>query len=414
MQRNVTKRQKKLLLATTLTILPFLVLGQEAPQDGWFQFRGPNRDGKSTETGLIRTWGVSGPRELWRIPIGAGFSAISVVGDRLYTMDSDEQTEYALCLDAATGRTIWRVAVGPIFKDVNGDGPRSGPTIDGDLVFVMGSRGRLAALDTATGDVIWQVEISEAFGSELPVWAFSTAALVEGDMLIAEVGGSGDRAIAAFDKKTGDVRWTSQEANLAYSSPIRVDFGGVRQFVFLLKQKIVALNRAGEELWSVPFAPDLDITPASPVFVEPDLIFVSASYDTGAKVVRLEAEGASITAEEVWTSRFMRNHFNSCVALDGYLYGFDAATLRAMNAQTGERGWAKRGLGKGSLIYADGMFIVLSERGKLLLLEATSEGYRELATHEVLQGRCWTQPTLWKGRLYLRNHSEMVCLDLQP
>jgi outer membrane protein assembly factor BamB len=278
----------------------------------------------------------------------------------------------------------------------------------------MGSRGRLAALNVASGEVVWHVEISEAFGSELPTWAFSNAPIVEDNLLITEVGGTGDRAVAAFDKKTGEVRWTGQEASLAYSSPIRVDFGGVRQFVFLLQQKIVALDREGDELWSVPFAPDLDIKPASPVFIEPDLILVSASYDTGAKVVRIKAEEGSITAEEVWTSRFMRNHFNSSIALDGYLYGFDAATLRAMNAETGERGWAKRGLGKGSLIYVDGMFIVLSERGKLLLLEATSESYRELAAHQVLEGRCWTQPTLWKGRLYLRNHSEMVCLDLNP
>jgi hypothetical protein len=411
---EVKRRQKKAILAVALMILPFWAMAQETHQDGWFQFRGPNRDGKSTEIGLIRTWDDAGPRELWRIPIGAGFSSISVVGEYLYTMDSDDEQEFALCLDATDGSTVWRVPVGSIFKDINGDGPRSAPTVDGNLVFVMGSRGRLAALEAATGDVVWDVEISEAFGSELPTWAFSTAPLVEGDLLIAEVGGTGDRAIAAFDKKTGDVRWTSQEANLAYSSPIRVEYGGVRQFVFLLQQKIVALDRNGEQLWSVPFAPDLDIKPASPVFIAPDLILVAASYDTGAKVVRLRSENGSVTAEEAWTSRFMRSHFNSAVELDGFLYGFDAATLRAMNAQTGERGWAKRGLGKGSLIYADGMFIVLSERGKLLLLEATSSGYRELASHQVLKGRCWTQPTLWKGRLYLRNHTEMVCLDFQP
>ncbi len=124
------------------------------------------------------------------------------------------------------------------------------------------------------------------------------------------------------------------------------------------------------------------------------------------------AEGGNWTAEEVWSSRYMRNHFNSSIALDGHIYGFDAATLRCLDAQTGERGWAKRGLGKGSLIFADDMFIVLSERGKLVLLGATSEGYRELAAHQVLEGRSWTPPSLWAGRLCVRNHTEMVCLDL--
>jgi len=400
-------------LILILTWVAGLVAGEDASSPGWFQYRGPNRDGKSSETGLVHSWDSSGPREVWRVPVGAGFSAITIVGNRLFTMDSDEQTEYALSLDAESGKTIWRVPVGPIFKDVNGDGPRSGPTVDSDLVFVLGSRGHLMALSTASGEVVWQLQYQDAFDSTLPTWAFSTAPLVDGDLLIMEVGGSGERAIAALEKRTGEIRWTAQEANVAYSSPIVLELGGIKQFVFLLQQRIVAVNREGEELWRVPFAPKLDIKPALPLFVAPDLVMVAASYDTGAKVVRLAAEDGSVTAQEVWTSRFMRSHFNTSIALDEHIYGFDSATLRCLDAKTGERGWAKRGLGKGSLIYADGMFIVLSERGKLVLLEATPEGYRELASHQVLKGRCWTAPSLWNGQLYVRNHTELVRLDLR-
>jgi outer membrane protein assembly factor BamB len=406
--------RKWAILSVTLMLLvvPVLMSG-EANSPGWFQYRGPNRDGISTETGLVHTWGDTGPREVWRIPVGAGFSPISIVGNRVYSMDSDEETEFAFCLDAETGETIWRVPMGPLFKDSNGDGPRSPPTVDGDRVFMLGSRGRLAALDRATGDVVWQLEYQETFDSELPVWAFSTAPLVDGDLLIVEVGGSGARSIAALDKQTGEVRWTAQESNIVYSSPIRIELGGIQQFVFVLQDKIVGLTREGEELWSVPFAPQGTIKPAMPLFIAPNKIMAAASYDIGAKVVKLATDGATVTAEEAWSTRFMRNHFNTSISLGGYIYGFDAATLRCMDAQTGERGWAKRGLGKGSLILADGMFIVLSERGKLVLLEATSEGYRELAAHQVLEGRCWTPPSLWDGRLYLRNHTDMVCLDLR-
>jgi outer membrane protein assembly factor BamB len=321
-------------------------------------------------------------------------------------MDSDEETEYALCLEAQTGKTLWRAPIGPLFKDVNGDGPRAAPTVDGALVYVLGSRGHLAALDVTSGKTVWEIDYSEAFGSELPVWAFTSAPLVEGELLIAEVGGSGSQAIAALDKRTGEVRWTSQEAKIAYSSPIALDVGGLRQLVFLLQEKLVALDANGKELWSFPWAPKGSIKPALPVFVPPDRVLVGASYDIGAALVKAPS------AEEVWSSRFMRTHINTAVALEGHIYGFDTGTLRCLDAATGERGWAKRGLGKGSLIYADGMLIVLSERGKLVLLEATPERYRELAAHQVLEGRCWTAPSLANGHLYLRNHTELVCLDL--
>ncbi len=148
---------------------------------------------------------------MWRSPVGAGFSAISMVGDRLYTMDSDEKTEYALCLDAESGRMIWRVPVGPIFKDVNGDGPRSAPTMDGDVVFVMGSRGHLSGTGRGRGEVVWQVETRKPsiasclYGHSVPHRSSKVI------MLIVEVGGSGARAVAAFDKGTGEVRWTARK-----------------------------------------------------------------------------------------------------------------------------------------------------------------------------------------------------------
>jgi outer membrane protein assembly factor BamB len=392
------------------TAAMLLGFGHPAPGADWPQYRGLNRDGKSTETGLVRSWDAAGPREVWRIPIGAGFSGVSVVGDRLYTMDADEDTEYALSLDAATGKTRWRVPVGPIFKDGNGDGPRAAPTVEGERVYVLGSRGRLAALDRDSGEAAWTVDFAEAFESELPIWAFTSAPLVEGELHVMEAGGSGERAIAALDKRSGEVRWTAQGATIAYSAPIALDLGGRRQLVFLLKEKLVALDPDGQELWSFPWASDGGIKPALPVFLPPDQVLAGASYDIGAVLVKIGANGTS--AEEVWSSRFMRTHINTAVALGDHIYGFDTGTLRCLDARTGERDWAKRGLGKGSLIYADEMFIILSERGKLVLAEATPERYRELAAHQVLEGRCWTAPSLANRQLYLRNHTELVRLDL--
>lgn len=288
------------IVALTLVSSPLDTKAEEGIQAGWFQLRGPNRDGKSTDTGLVREWGPAGPREVWRVPVGPGFSPISIVGERVYSMASDETTEYALCLDASSGETVWRVPMGPLFKDSNGDGPRSPPTVDGDRVYVLGSRGRLASLNRITGEAEWQLEFLETFDSELPTWGFSTAPLVDGELLIMEVGGSGSKSVAALENQTGKIRWTAQESNLVYSSPILIDLDGKRQYVFLLQDELVALSRSGEELWSIPFAPRSRIKPAMPLFIAPNLIMVAASYDVWVyhmvetPVPLLESFGASL------------------------------------------------------------------------------------------------------------------------
>ncbi len=381
----------------------------------WYQYRGPNRDGISRETGLVRGWGEAGPKEVWRVPVGPAFSGISVVGNRVYNMGSDDTSEYAFALDAQTGKEVWRVPVGDLFKDNFGDGPRSTPAIHGDLVYVLGSMGRLMALQTAAGDKIWEVDFRKELESALPGHAFCTSPLVLDNQLIVETAGSDARAVSSFDKNTGKLNWSSKEDKLAYSSPQTMDFNGVRQLVFLTRSQLFALDIQGKELWSTPsFVPPVHTSPAMPLFVAPDLIFISASYNGGAKVVRMKREGQSVAVETVWENRrVMRNHFNTSVAQDHYVFGFDKAMFKCIDARNGEQQWVQRGLGKGSLIGADGMLIVLSERGKLHLVEADLTAYKELASHQVLTGRCWTQPSLAAGRLYVRNQKEMVCLDLQ-
>jgi len=381
----------------------------------WPQFRGPARDGLSAESDLLTGWTEAGPAEVWRIPIGVGYSGMAVVGDRLYTMDSEAASEFAVCLDSTTGHEIWRTEIGPLFKSYFGNGPRTTPTVDGDRVYVLGGRGRLTALEAASGKVLWSVDYVDDFGAAMPEYGFSGSALVLGNRLIVQPGGSDERAIAALDKVTGDLLWAAQDDDAGYSSPLLVEIGGMRQLVFMTPRHVLGIApEEGVILWRHTFAPDADIKPAMPVFVAPDLLFFSASYDVGALALRLTVDGDEVTATEAWRERVMRNHFNTAVAIDGYIYGFDNATLKCIRAATGEEMWAQRGgLGKGSLIYADGHLIVLTESGKLLLVDAAPEAYREVAAAQVLSGRCWTSPTLADGRLYLRNREEMVCLDLR-
>ena len=390
-----------------------LALPVAAVAADWPQFRGPNRDGISTEEGLTETWGENGPPELWRVPIGPAYSSITVVGGRVYTMTSDEGHEYVAGYDASTGEELWRIPLGGLFENDYGNGPRSTPTWADGVLYSMGSLGTFAALRADDGEILWQHDLQRKFDSPLPIWAFTSSALVVGSSVLIEIGGSEGRTVAAFDRESGELIWTGGGGDTSYSSPILVDFGGGTQIVHLTKNGLMALTPDGETVWSSPFAPELGIKPAPPVFVAPDLIFASASYETGAKVVRLVSEGGSTSVEEVWQHRTMRNHFNGSVVVgDGHVCGFDKAFLKCLDAGTGEQTAIRRGFGKGSLIRADGKLVVLSERGKLVLLPARPDLGEELASHQVLSGRCWTQPSLAGGRLYLRNNSEMVALDL--
>ncbi len=412
--------------------------GAEAGADDWPQFRGTHRDGISRETGLLDSWPEGGPKERWRQPLGEGYSAISVVDGRLYTMFAEApaeestpaavnaeagaeapktdkpapKTEYAAAFDAATGKELWRTVIGERIVTEFGNGPRSTPTVDGDTVYVLGAHGELMALATSDGAERWQIQLTEEFGTQRPYWGFSTSTLVEADLLLIESGGPEGKSYAGLDKATGKVRWTTGDAGRAgYSSPLAVTMAGERRFIYVTGGQLRAIDTAGSEVWSHPW-PQGE-THAMPIFIPPDKVFASGAEGVGAALVQIKPDGDSLAVEEVWSNRVMRNHFSTSIVHDGFIYGFDNATLKCISIETGEQAWAKRGFGKGSLIYADGHLLVLSDRGKLVQIEATADGYSEKGKIQALEGLCWTAPTLADGKLYLRNQTEMVSYNLE-
>ncbi len=380
----------------------------------WHQWRGPNRDGVSHETGLLTNWPEGGPKEVWRTSLGDGYSSVSISGGRAYTMYAEGEDEVVVCFDAKTGEEKWRYLDDYRFKNrQGGDGPRSTPTVDCDTVYVFSAYGRLVAINALTGKELWHYDFTKAFESPIPQHGFSASPVVEGNLLLMEAGGKGNRAIIAFNKENGDIVWNTQDDPPAYSSPITVTIHNVRQAIFFTAEGLVSVSpRDGEVYWRYAWRTSYDVNAATPVFIPPDKVFISSGYDTGAALVQVEESGGKFSVSEMWRSRVMKNHFASSILHEGYLYGFDDGTLKCIEANTGEEQWRKRGFRKGSLIYADGHLIILGESGNLALVKASHTEYIEVAQTQIFDGRCWTAPSVSGGKLYLRNNEELVCLDL--
>ncbi|MCP4201116.1 MAG: PQQ-binding-like beta-propeller repeat protein [bacterium] len=382
----------------------------------WPQWRGANRDAVSSESGLLDQWLAGGPTILWRTQAGAGFSSVSVVDGKAYTLWDEDGTQFLLCLDALTGQELWRRELGKAFIHNYGNGPRSTPLIDGGTVFTVGTGGHLVAADMNTGELRWQHDLEREYGANLPPYGYSSSPLVVGDKVVIEAGGK-NSAFMAFEKTTGEVVWASEDDQPAYSSPIAVTIDGVDQIVFWSAHGLHAVAPDdGRALWRYVWEELCPVTgvplnTGTPLFIAPDRIFVSSG--SGAAVVRILRVGEKFVVATVWKSEEMRSDVNTSLLLGNYVYGFDRGILKCLDVRTGELMWRARGFQRGSLIAADGKLIVLGEAGNLALIDASPEGFVERASASVLSGKNWTSPSLAGGRLYLRNHDELVCIDMK-
>lgn len=416
---NKKYRLSVLTLSCLLLIHLFGSPGYGASQDTeWAQYRGPNRDGIALSSPAIKPWPKGGqPHEVWKRPLGEGFSGISLAGDRLLTAFTEEGATFVAAFDKATGEEIWRTNIGAAFEEEMGNGPRSTPTIDGELAYILNSHGALFCFRVDSGEKVWEVSLTEEFKIGRPRRGFSTSPIIRGDTLILH-GGGATAAFLGLDKKTGKTLWQTGDSIAGHSSPFAAVINGKEQFVFTITRLIekdgerqlleeaVSVSADGEVLWR---GPSLSQIIAMPVFVPPNKVFISSSVEKGCMLIQVSADGS---VDTVWHNKEMRNHFNSSVCYLGHIYGFSSSTLKCLVADTAERKWSKRGFGKGSLIIADGKLLILSDRGKLGMIEATPSGYKELAQAQVLNGKSWTSPTYSEGRIYLRNQKEMACYDL--
>ena len=410
------------------TIAAILLFAATAQAADWPQWLGPERNGVSGETGLMQSWPATGPVVQWRVPLGKGFSGISIADGRIYTMYAAAGDEYAICLDAHTGEEIWRHRTGPYYKESQGgDGPRSTPTVDGATVYVLSATGNIYSLTTAHGALIWKKDLTAEFDSEVPKWGFSTSVLVEGDLLLLEAGGVDgnfvvdmviDRTTSttavALDKATGNTVWTALDEKMSYSSPVAFTAAGQHQAAFFTAYSLTGLAlEDGRQLWQLPWKTRWDVSASTPIFIPPDKLFISTGDDSGAAVLQITGSGNDIAVEKIWQNKRMKTHFGTAIHYQGHLYGFDKSILKCLDATTGEEKWKSRGYGKGNLLIADGHLFILSEEGQLGLVEATPETFREKSKSQIFNGRCWTVPSIADGRIYARDENEIVCLDVR-
>jgi outer membrane protein assembly factor BamB len=381
----------------------------------WFQWRGPNRDGHSAETGLLPQWPQGGPPRRWQAGgAGDGFASFSASHGRLYTQGARGGTEYVVAFDAETGRKLWETANGPRYRNAQGDGPRSTPTVDGDRVYALGAAGELSALDAATGKKFWTVDVVDVFGGITPGWGYSESPLILGDRIILNAGGR-RASIVALNKTDGKTIWQNHSDEAGYSSPVLLRAGSFQQVVFFTGQRALAVDpRDGRLLWTYDRAANSTANIATPV-VRGNRVFISSDYGTGAGLVNVRAAGNFAAAEEVYFTREMRNHHSSSVLVGETLYGYSSSILTALNFDSGKMVWRDRSVGKGSLIYADNRLYLYSEGGVVGLAEANPTAYREHGRFSISASGSptWSHPIITQGKLILRDQDTIYAYDVR-
>lgn len=383
-----------------------------APSLNWPNWMGAKHDGISTETGWSTAWPDDGLSVKWTKELGTGFSSFSVVDGLAYSMGHSDGKETVWCLDARAGNEIWSHTYPALLNpNLYEGGPGSTPTVHGDLVFTLSVDGRLIGFNRKDGKIIWEVDLQKELEVGMHEWGFNSSPYILGDQLLLECG-----RVVSFDWKTGRKQWQSARHRAGYGSVRPFDFNGTTLLASLDCEGLrISRSEDGSEVafseWPSPFGTNS----TTPIIVN-DRIFVSTGYNVGSVMFRLTEDGL----QQQYAHRNMRNHFNNSILYKGHLYGFDGNSnlgrvvrLTCMDFETGEVKWKQAGLGCGSLIIANGHLLILSDRGELILANASPDGFSEVARSRFLSGRCWTTPVLINGRVYGRNaDGKAVCAEL--
>jgi outer membrane protein assembly factor BamB len=401
--------------AALVTVLA-IAAGATLVAADWPQWQGPERTRISKETGLLKQWPSSGPALLWTATgLGNGYGSMAVAGERVFVQGTRGGNSIVVALNRADGKEAWSKALGRAVDDDRGPGPRGTPTVDGDRLYVLTENGDLACLKT-DGTAVWQRNILKDFGGRQLRWLISESPLIDGAYVVVSPGGSG-AGMVKLDKLTGKTVWTSKELSdsAGYASAIVADVQGVRTYMTFTAGGGVGVRASdGKLMWRYDKAANNVANIATPIFSDNKVFFTSA-YDTGGALLALTGQNGTVSAQEVYFTRQMKNHHGGVVLVNGYLYGYDDSILTCLEFATGKRMWRDRSVGKGSVAFADGHLYLQSENNVVGLAEATPSGYVEKGRFQIPDKGLpsWAHPVISGARLYVRNQDYVAAYDIK-
>jgi len=386
----------------------------------WPQFRGPNRDDISADTGLLKEWPKDGPPLVWQATgVGEGFSSVAIAGGKVYTLGNRDGNTYVHALDRSNGKMLWSARVG-----VAGGNLGSTPTVDGDRLYAIGQDGDLVCVSVSDGAVRWHKNFKRDFGGEPGGWNYTESPLVDGDKIVCTPGAK-DGLLVALNKLSGDVVWKCAspfaESAAAYSSIVVADVGGIRHYVQLTAGGVVGVAaKDGALLWSYDRLGHNTANIPTPIVLR-DQVFCSAGYGKGGALLQLAADGDRVRAKEVYLNPELTNKHGGLVVVGDYVYGDrdDSGRPFCADVKTGKVVWRKeeRGPGRGSaaVTYADGHLYFRFDNGIMALVEASPTGYKEISTFKIpnATSSSWAHPVVVGGKMYLREKDTVWCYDVK-
>jgi len=390
---------------------------------GWPQYRGPNGDGVVADAGLTALAG----KPVWKVPVGDAFGQIAVTDDKAVLFAERGEDEFAVCLNAASGKEQWATRIDKSIADGSGgNGPRTTPAIDGGHVYIYGTHMKLACLDLASGKEVWQHDVAKELGGKELMWGNAASPVVVDDLVIVTGSGSG-HGIMAFDKNDGKLAWAKTSEKFTHAAPTSATIAGVKQVICFMQSGLVSVEpKSGEVLWK--FAHEYKTsTAASPVVggKNGDVVYCSAGYGVGAAACRVSNNGGKWTATELWSTPGENlSHWSTPVCVDGFIYGLfghndGKGPLACLDIETGKVKWSEPGFGsQGGIIAVGDKLLIQTPKGELVLVTASPAGFKELGRSSILKGKNWTAPAYVDGMIFARNSSqngsaEGVCLKLK-
>lgn len=374
----------------------------------WPGFRGGSRDGVVHRTQIKSDWTTSPPVQMWRRPVGPGWSSFAVEGDLFYTQEQRGDNEVVACYKMSTGEPVWSHRDNARFFESNaGAGPRATPTLEKGRVYTFGATGILNVLDARTGAVVWTRNVASETNTQLPFWGFSSSPLVMNGLVIVAASGQ----LVAYDAATGNRRWLGPNTGGSYSSPHAVAVDGVTQVLLMSGKGVTSVSPTdGKQLWQHAWSGNSIVQPA----LNSDGNVIITSQENGARRLALAHDAGGWTVAERWTSNALKPYFNDFVIHKGHAFGFDGRILSCIDLKDGQRKWKGGRYGNGQLVLlADqDLLLVLSEEGELALVRATPDQFTEIAKLPAIEGKTWNHPVLVRDVLLVRNSEEMAAFRL--